>query len=528
MVRWWPLCLLGCAGGEAERLSAEAWVVRASLDLRGVRPSLEEIRSVHRSPASARALIEGFVDDPRFGARVADLWSELYLTRGEEWPVSAQQAGLSEAEVPAYVFAVGEEVPAVIAHVADAGLPWTELVLGDWTMANGLLERVWPVQREAGEGDWRVARYTDGRPAAGLLSSNSMWWRYGTTASNANRGRARQVARLFLCTDYSNVAIPFEPDLNLLDEEAVRAAIRQDPSCAGCHDALDPIAGFLYGFWTFADATPADAVSYHPERELAWRDFSELKPAVLGAPGWTLRDLGAQIAASEQFPSCAVRQAWELLLRHPPGPDEEAQRVAVQDRFIRGGLTAKALLAGVVTSEAYRSLAEGAAPARLASPELMASQIEDLTGYRMQTAEGWDLLRSELVGLRGLAGGADGRYAGRNADAPNATMVLVLSRLAEAAAVQVVSHDAAAEPEARRLLSRLSFEERPGEGQEAVVAQIVDLHARLFGRRVAPGGPEVEANLGLWEALYEVHHDPRRAWAGLLAALLADPDMLLY
>jgi hypothetical protein len=523
------LLLIGCSTvEEAPVLSPEAWVVRASLDLRGVRPSLKEIRRVHEDPRAAEELIASFIEDPRFGPRVADLWSELYQTRTEEWPVTAQELGLGDADVPAYVTSLGEEVPAVIARIAGEDLPWTELVLGDWTMANALLEQAWPVRREPGQGDWRVARYTDGRPAAGLLAANGMWWRYTTTPSNANRGRARQVARLFLCTDYSNVAIPFEPDLDLLDEAAVRSAIRGNPSCAGCHDALDPIAGYLYGFWYFDDATVYDAAYYHPERELAWRDFSELEPAVHGQPGWTLRDLGLQVAASERFPACAVQQAWELLLRHPPGPDEEEQRIAVRNRFIEGGLTARALLGALVKTEAYRSLAEEGTPVRLASPELMASQIEDLTGYRMRTDDGWDLMRSELVGLRGLAGGADGRYTSRSADEPNATMVLVQGRLAEAAALYVVEHDRGVGRERRRLLTRLDFTETPATDEPKMVEQLRDLHARLYGRQIDPDGVEVAANLELWDALHQVHHDPALAWAGLLTALLADPDMLLY
>ena len=62
----------------------------------------------------------------------------------------------------------------------------------------------------------------------------------------------------------------------------------------------------------------------------------------------------------------------------------------------------------------------------------------------------------------------------------------------------------------------------------AVVAQIQRLHAAVFGRDVAADGPEVEANLELMEALLAIDDSVPGAWAGLLTALLRDPDFLLY
>jgi hypothetical protein len=54
------------------------------------------------------------------------------------------------------------------------------------------------------EGVSRVWTYADGRPAAGVLSTNGLWWRYPSTASNGNRKRADTPSRIFLCHDYTN------------------------------------------------------------------------------------------------------------------------------------------------------------------------------------------------------------------------------------------------------------------------------------------------------------------------------------
>lgn len=529
MVRLSPLLLLlACGTPEptGPQLAPHDWVVRASLDLRGVRPSLEEIQGLHADPDSAEALVAGFADDARFSRRVADLYAELYLTRTEEWDVYPQSYGL-EDQIPlsSYVRSVGEEPLAVIERIVREDLPWTEVVLGDWTMANSVLEQVWPVQRDAGDGDWRVAHYTDGRPHSGLLSSNAMWWRYGSTPSNGNRGRAAQVSRLFLCVDYSEASIPFDADLDLLDEEAVSEAIRTDRRCASCHDTLDPIAGYLYGFWYLEPESPLDASSYHPEREPLYREYSQLEPALDLTEGYSLRDLGRQLASDQRFPDCAVEQWWRMLLRRKPARDDAEASTLVRNAFIEGDLSIRSLARALVTSEAYRAEAATTHGRKLASPDLLASQVEDLTGYRMVDGEGWDLLTAELAGLKSLAGGAEGTFSTRNADLPNATVVLVQKRLAEGAAAYAVS-TALLEDDDR--LFSIDFTETPTTDRGAMVRQIIDLHARIFGTQVAEDGPEVEANLALWQELHAVDDDGARAWAGLLSALLRDPDFLMY
>ncbi len=524
------LTLLGCGTTpeEAAELSAEAWVTRASLDLRGVRPTLEESRGVQEDPSTAEAVVRGFLDDPRFPGRVADLFAEFYMTRTETWPIYPQSYGLGDQiGMPAFVQSVGEEPMAFIERVAAEDLPWTELVLADWTMANGVLEQIWPVQREDGATDWRVAHYTDGRPMAGLLSSNAMWWRYGTTPSNANRGRAAQVTRLFLCRDFSEVTVPFDADLDLLDEAAVSEAIRNDQRCASCHDTLDPIAGYLYGFWTYDLASPTELSFYHPERELLYRGYSALEPALDGQSGFSLRDLGRQLASNQRYPDCAVEQGWRALLRDKPNPEQREEQLMVRNAFIEGGLTARALFGALVTSPSYRAADSSPNGRKMASPELMASQIEDLTGYRMVDEAGLDIITADLAGLRGLAGGADGVFATRNADLPNATVVLVQERLAEAAAYHVVVNDLG-QPGDKRLLDRVVGDETLATDREVIVEQIVRLHARIFGTAIAPDGPEVEANLELWSALLEIDGSPAGAWFGLLSALFRDPDLLLY
>ncbi|MDP6934284.1 MAG: hypothetical protein QGG40_15265, partial [Myxococcota bacterium] len=88
-------------------------------------------------------------------------------------------------------------------------------------------------------------------------------------------------------------------------------------------------------------------------------------------------------------------------------------------------------------------------------------------------------------------------------------------------------HDSA-NPDEARLFTEVTLQETPTTNRDAMVAQVQVLHLRVFGNRVAADGPEVEANLELWEMLYQSDLAPPNAWAGLLSALFRDPDFIIY
>lgn len=514
--------LLACADppevAETPEMGAVDLLERASLDLRGVRPTVEEIEAVEADPGALDASLDALLQDPRFEGRVRDLWAEVYLTRTESYSITGATYDLDPA---AFQASVGDEALRVLGYIAANDLPYTELVTGDWTMADENLAAAWPIDHP-GTG-WTRSTYTDGRPAAGVLATNGLWWRYTSTDSNANRKRANQISRIFLCNDYLSRPIEFDRNINLLDEEAVQTAITTNPSCQNCHASLDPIASYLFGFWWYDYTNPTEAAFYFPEREQRWRSYTEVEPSFYGEPGWNLADLGQQLAADHRFPECATQQAYELLLRRDVTLDDTDALVTHRNAFIEGGLTMRALIRSILDDPRYRSGAtdtEGFVPKKMVTADMLASQIEDLTGFRW-TATGYDMLGTDSVGVRTLAGGADGYNTTATATTPNATLLLVQARLAEAGALWVVDN----EPE--RLFT-VDFAATPETDQAAMAEQIQALHLRIFGRRVAVDGDEVAAGLELWSAVYAVEGDGATAWAAVLTALLRDPDFLLY
>jgi hypothetical protein len=519
------LFVLACRGLEEntqtgpEAMAPLPLLIRASIDLRGVRPSAEELAAVEADSSKVEDYIAQYMEDPRFEGRVSDLYQQIFLTRNDAYLISAASYGLPDEAT--FAASVGDEVPRIVGRIAAEDRPWTELVTGDWTMANETLATVWPIDYQ-GPG-WQPAKYTDGRPAVGILTTNSLWWRYTSTDSNANRKRANAISRTLLCSDYLSRPIEFDRNLNLLDEGAVTDALRTDPACISCHNTLDPIASSLFGFWWYDYTNPREARSYFPEREQRWKDYGNVAPGWYGQPVHSLRDLGQKIAGDSRFVDCAVEQAWELLLRRDRDIADDQTLVTHRNAFLSGGLSLKPLFRSVMADPMYRaadSADEAYSSRKQVTPELLGSMVQDLTGFAW-TYGGYDMLRTDASGFLTLAGGADGYAVTEPADSPNTTLVLVQERLAENAAWYVVNQDPS------RLFT-VDFTETPETGKAAMVAQLQALHWRIFGTRVAAEGAEVEAGLALWSDLYAVEPDGKEAWAGVLSILLRDPDFLFY
>ena len=506
-----------------------AQLFRASLDLRGVRPTLEEIDRVVVDPDNYEVLVDEFLDDDRFEERIVNLYAEVFLTRADNYTVDAAGYGLPGDRQFEFVRSVGDETLRMLAHIVANELPFSEFVIGDWTMANELLAEIWPIEYPEGATGWQVARYTDARPQAGVLSTNSMWWRYMSTGSNANRGKANAISTILLCNNYLSKDIDFDRSVNLLDEDAINDALKTNPGCATCHNSLDPLASFLWGTYYVDYRSPSDLKYYHPERENMWENYGGIEPAYYGLPGQGLEDLAQFIVDDPRFVECAVERVFSLLSQRDPTMDDTDRLNGWRNEFVESDLNMKVIFKSVAMDETYRATeaSDGEyATRKMVTPDMLGSQVQDLTGFVFES-NGVPVLETDSGGLRTLAGGIDGKNVTRPATEPMTTLVLVQERFAQAAANHVVAHDRD-RPDEARLFREIDFHETPNTGRAEMVKQIQSLHLRLFGAQIDADGPEVQANLQLWEDLYEVSLTIEEAWAGLLTVLLRDPDFLFY
>lgn len=509
-------------------LDARQILIRASLDVRGVRPSAEELATVQEAPAELDRLVAGFVNDARFGDRIRSIFADAVRTRQDFYrPVF--DYGLEPRDTMLIHRAIAEEAPNLVGYVAVQDMPFTEILTADYTIIDPVMLQYWPLAQSADQpaalprGTVK-AHYTDSRPVAGILATNAFFWRHTSTVDNANRGRSNAVSRALLCEDYLDRPIDFPRNVDLTDPESIKNAIRTNPGCQACHATLDPFASHLWGFMHPGDDT-SSWDSYQPANERMWMEETEATPAFFGTPtDGTLSGLAVSIANDERFVACAVRRVYEAFVGRSAAMADEGQLAAHREAFVASGLSLKSLVISVLTDPAYRGLARqsswGATPepvaVKLASPELLSSSLFDLSGYRM-TAAGREVTEVDFA-VRALAGGSERGAAA----SPSLGHALVHRRLAEASARSIVER-LASSPASRvgRVLERTSLGEPPS--NDTLVALVREIQSR----DVAADSQEVEALQALYLQV-AAGGTPDDAWSAVLTALFADPEMAIY
>lgn len=529
MIPWLAAGLGACGPAEpvpGPGLDAAEHVVRLSIDLRGVLPTDAELERAARRPEAVDELREEFLRDPRFEDRALALYREVFLSRLEELDLLDDAAGEERVRDPAALArSAGDEPARLMAYLAAHDLPYELAVTADFTVVDDVLAPWWPTDRPADANGWTKARWTDGRPPAGVLATTGLWWRYPSTTSNMQRKRANQASRLFVCHDFLKTVVAFDNDVDLLDEEALADAIRTQDSCRSCHDDLEPLAAYFWGFdFTWDDGLFLDeARVYHPERERAWDDVTGVAPGFRGRRGDTLGDLGRQLAADPRFTTCAVEHVWTHLLRRPADDVDLSGHAA---RFERGGRTVRAAIRSVVDDPAYTGAGPDGITPKVLTPDLLRSVVRDLTGFDW-TVDGVPLLESEQGGgLATLAGGIDGRTVTAPSTLQTSTMALVQDRVATGAAAFAVAREADLPRGERRLFDALD-DLSARQGDDEVRAQARALARRVLAQPVAADSPEVDALLDLYREA-EALSEPRSAWQVVLAALLRDVDFVTY
>lgn len=515
-------------------LEGAALLRRLSLDLRGTLPTETEIAAVAANPEAVWTVADIMVESDAFERRFADLVAEQWLTRVDEFNVGAIDYGLDAADEPAFVHDVGSEVPVFLAAVAAEDLPWTEAVRADWTMTTPLLMQVWGLEeidgRDSARSGWVRARYTDGRPAGGVVMTNGMWWRYWSAPNNFNRTRAAAIGRLLLCDDWLTRPVHIDAAA-FLEGSSLEDAVSTQPACIGCHDSLDPLASALFGYWWFDLYDPLEMRGYHPEREFLGERYLHVAPAWFGREMSGPADLGRMIAEDPRFLRCTAQRVAQSYWRRTPGDDDFAAVNGLVAEFEAGGWTMRSLVRAVIHSPEYAAsgFAEGAevddaiATQRVFQPTQLAAVVEEVTGYTW-TESGYDQLDNDLIGYRVLAGGVDGAGVAVPGEDPSVTRALVDQRLAEAAAAFVVRGDLAVETDDRRLLTKIAGDEGPDNA--AFAEQLRWLHERMHGHEASEA--EVAEEVAFAEQLVAAGYDVEAVWTALVQLNLRDPAFWTY
>jgi len=471
----------------------------------------------------------------------------------------------------------------LIEDIVLSGAPYSEIVTSPTLRVNQVSARVWGAEFDDDGPEWQPFTPEDGRPPWGILSDGAVWIRHVSNGNNYQRARANMVANTLLCENFLTRDIPLGDGIDLSDDAAVADAVNNDPACSSCHQSLDPLGGFIWGFLPTVERTDVaqanqeecdtladlnlgrvsqnqlrnevgDATLCYPidpwigdvEVDIddmdttkdAWNRFGLRPPGYFGL-GSDQGELGPYISEDPRFNACTVKRFYSYLTQ--TDPDE--MPIELQDELLEvfesSDLNASALAKAIVLSDPFTAteLDGGVVGLQVIRPEQYGRLIDDLTGFQWRThldaftpgpitcgTDGGcigtaDLSASDRFGFRTMGGGMDGYRVTTPTHEPTPNRLLVNARFASEAAGYAVDHNFEA------VLTLVS----PDTDDEGLVRdQLVVLHARALGEVVAADSEQVSESYGLFTATLDAGGDPSRAWKLVLTAMLQDTSVMFY
>jgi len=554
-------------------LAPEEQLVRISMALRGLKPSPEELLAVADDPGQIDVYIDEWLHTEHFGKTIRDMHAEQFLVRTDTIEQLPSEGPIRNDKTWDVFTSTTEAPLRLVEHVVMNDLPYSEIVTLDYMLTDRIVADVYGLSYDDQGETWQVSQWADGRPQSGILTSSELWRRYRSAGVNYHRKRSNFIADVLLCQAFASRDIVLPGGLDLSDEQVVLDAVNHNPACVGCHQAMDPLAAFFWGFRgqikgravrTAYDADCSSSIYsdeplleggvfqdlcyplrfYQPDKEDSWEEIGLRPPSYFGEPAERIDDLGRLIADDQRFATCTSRRFWSWFTHTDVSDADLALTTELTDVLTDSEFDTKALVKHIVTHPRFLTgHLEGDGPppfepvgALLARPEQFQSALFDLTGFQWWAEppepgcdpECWqavDLSNSDRFGFRAMAGGVDGMQVTRPAAQAIPTTPLVYHRTASEAAGWAVREDFAVPVTQRRLLTLVE----PTDTDEAVIReQLAELHLAISSEIVATNSAEVDLSWSLWSGAYDLSGDTQRAWSLTLTALLQDARMVFY
>lgn len=324
-------------GELAERLAFSLWAQGPDDELLGC-ATAGTLTVGEAGPCGLSAQVDRMLADPRSEALVRDF--------GRQWlgldalAVQARDAGrYPEADAGLWA-SMAEGAYGALGHLRSVGGDLRELIDGDWLWADARLAAVYGVAAPSEPGPVAAPA---GR--AGLLGS--AWF----LALGSHPDRSSPVRRGVWVLDrlVCDPPDPAPPGIPSLPDSAGGAGVREalaahraNPSCAQCHDRIDPLGLPFEGF----DAIGRARSQYEDGEDV--RTDAEVE-GVAVADGAALAHL---LAAQPEVSACLVRQVATWAWDWRPPADDAALR-AVQAAAEDEGFALDAIARALVTADPF-------------------------------------------------------------------------------------------------------------------------------------------------------------------------------
>ena len=524
---------------------------RISMTLRGVRPDGADILTVLDDPSQLDSIIDSYLDSPDFGRTVRDLYAEVLQMRAFDITLPAL-GDLADHSTIERNTAMSEEPLGLIEAIVMSNRPLHEMVTLNQTHLDPTAALLWNNHSyDESIGGSQIVSWTDGRPPAGVLTSNALLVRWESNGDNNNRERANMVSTAFLCENYAERDIPLTGGIDLSDAEAVADAVNLNPQCVACHQSLDPLAAHFWGFRNRIRAfqinagytngcspgSPCYPIDfYYALFEDQHESLGLRPPNYFGAESTDTESLGAHIAADPRFALCQATHFASYLTQrtHDDIPYEDI--IALSEVLTESSYSAKALAKAVVTHPTFLSQStdpieaiDELAGLQIIRPEQYARLLKSLTGFEwiVGVSQGnygnADLLNNDVVGFRMMSGGIDGVSVNSPTHMSTPNRLLMMRAAAQDAAGFVVDFDLAQPIANRKLLMAYT-----GNSEAEIRVLLQDLHRRILLEDLALDSAELDDSFAFVQSALATTSDPKDALKLFVAAMLQSPDVLFY
>jgi len=510
---------------QAPTLSGPPLLRRISLDLRGRLPEPADYEDYAAGTVTLGDLIDRWSTDDNAPRMLAEAHRLIWRLNGRQMPdlerfAEAGEPGLSaalDAETRAAI--IGEPIAIVRRSLANAE-PYGSFFTSEGTVAPDRALDFWDVSPGAEEfegEDISAAAWTDGRPAAGILSAP------GTYAALSGEGRSASPARFshlmarLLCANYeSRTAHEFVGiDISDMSDPATLSRTRAD--CVSCHGSLERGAGLLGGL-----GSPGSFTNWKNWTTPSGGPFAFSGRSFAGA-----REFAEFLATDPRPRLCAAKGLFATLMQRPIFNDKDAEALTVGHRaFAANDWDLRSLAAEFVRTEDYR----------------ITPIPRTITGDRATSVSGLRLLsRRHLSGLLGslLPTGTSIAYpeeldpgteeaAGTTFRMPSGTWFHHASRTIRVAVAAIVAAELAdsAAVEDRKLLTELPAGNASGASSDAVAAQISAVWKTLAATDITAANRTAFVEIFNAAGGNASAEASRVSWNAVLIAILLSPGVL--
>ena len=296
-------------------------------------------------PGMLEEQVVRMLEDPRSEALVTDFAGQWLYLRVLDEPLPKDYATFPEFDDELQA-SMKTEAELFFRTFITEGRSLRELLTAKDTFVDARLAEHYGLPAPQSDGFERVS--LEGLPRRGFLTQAGVLSVLSHAAVTSPVKRGKWVLSQLMCITPPppppGVEVPpFEPgEAGSMREQLEKH--REDPTCAACHDMMDPI-GLSFEHY--------DAVGRYRESEVGLPiDASGTLPT--GEPFDDALDLVEVLADSDDFVECTARKTMTYALGRAPGVSDIPYLDDIVEEFEAADTTLEGLLVAVVTSDTFR------------------------------------------------------------------------------------------------------------------------------------------------------------------------------